>query len=288
MTAVAPTPAAVPDDMRELIERMAAVMKVQDPDEEFQGMRRELGSLSCGYASPGAVSPGAPGEVFDVSSGGHYANRYWVKDVEELESLCARAEARLASFTIRTSGRLQSLVELLVDSKFRKAESLRAVADESATGKEFNLEAVRAYARLMGATEQVTISFTRGVVLMFRCGEDEAVRRVDSVRELKPTPFKVLAKMATTRLSVMMRADKEWRKDSSVSREVKDGLQSPRRENLAQYVRNVRERNLFGSTGADLQKKAHDVDMFLQRPDVEDLLLDEAFRLLAVEEVMGS
>ncbi|OPZ40841.1 MAG: hypothetical protein BWY99_00346 [Synergistetes bacterium ADurb.BinA166] len=290
MTVVTPLPAAVPDDMEELIRRMQAVMKVRDDDETFQEMRKDIGRMSCGYVVPGAAitEDEARGPVFEVPAENSFGSLYKVRDAAELGRLCGLAEERLASFTVRTSGLLDSLVESLVDSKFRRIESLRTVADESAPAKTFNLETVRAYARLTGSVEQVTISCTRGVVLIFRCGEDEAVRRMEHVRELKPTPLKTLVKMAAARLSAMARAERAWRVDHNILDSFKAELPALRKENLPRYVRAAHDVVLWGGTTDGLKKAARDLSSFLQRPDVGDEALEEAFRLLAVEEVMGS
>ena len=266
--------------MSRLIERMQDVLVSKEPDQEFSSHRSALLRMSCGHQT---VEDPTSEHRFSVYYSG-YERTYWRRDAATAEALCGRAEARLSLLSIRTSRALERIVEHLIDSKTRAPKELHKVADEAVKTGDFDVEVMRAHARILGSGEVITISSTRGLVLMFRCGEEEAIRRISPMRAPKPVSFGTVVKMAVQRIlkatdafdllvtSGVTTAGPRWSGDRSSLEQVMKSMQ----DLMVKFFR------------PGLAEHLKDLRYFVQRPDVTDAVLAEAYKTYAVREVMGS
>ncbi len=266
--------------MSRLIERMQDVLVSKEPDREFLDHRMALLQMSCGHQT--AEDPTSE-HRFSVRYSG-YERTYWRRDAATAEALCGRAEARLSLLRIRTSRHLEKIVEHLIDSKTRAPKELHKVADEAVKTGDFDVEVMRAHARILGSDDIITISSTRGLVLMFRCGEEEAIRRISPLRTPKPVSAGTLVKMALQRI---IKATEAFDLLIASARTVSCPRWTGDRSSL-EWVMKAMQDLLVKFFRPGLEAALKDLRYFVQRPDVTDAVLDEAYKIYAVREVMGS
>lgn len=266
------------EDVSRLIERMQDVLVSKEPDREFLDHRMALLQMSCGHQTEETSE-----HRFSVRYSG-YERTYWRRDAATAEALCGRAEARLSLLSIRTSRHLEKIVEHLIDSKTRAPKELHKVADEAVKTGDFDVEVMRAHARILGSGEVITISSTRGLVLMFRCGEEEAIRRISPMRTPKPVSAGTLVKMALQRI---IKATEAFDLLIASERTVSCPRWSGGRTSL-ELVMKAMQDLLVKFFRPGLAEHLKDLRYFVQRPDVTDAVLAEAYKTYAVREVMGS